>query len=187
MIDATTAAAILLLQETGKNGNLYTAFWEVILLMTVRTGTEKRIRNKSVCFAALAIFLVLLLLSFLTPMVTDDYSYSFNWANWTRISSVTQIFESMAAHRQLHNGRVFAHGLVQLFLFLPRAIFAVMNAGCGVLVCVLTEKLISADSDRDQFFLLLFGALFVICFTPAFGENYLWLDGAVNYFWNIVC
>ena len=153
--------------------------------MTARTKTEGSYRNRSVLAVSLMIFLVLLLLSALTPMVTDDYSYSFNWADWTRISSISQIFESMAAHRQLCNGRVFAHGLVQLFLFLPRVIFVIMNAGCGALLCGLTAKLICAENDADQFFLLLFGALFIICFTPAFGENYLWLDGSVNYFWDI--
>ena len=153
--------------------------------MLARTGTERIRQNKSVVLVSMMIFLVLLLLSALTPMVTDDYTYSFNWANWTRISSVTQIFESMAAHRQLHNGRVFTHGLVQLFLFLPRVIFAVVNAGCGVLLCVLTAKLICAESETDRFFLLSSGALFVICSTPAFGENYLWLDGSVNYSWNL--
>ena len=153
--------------------------------MLVRTETAFIHRNKSVFFVSLIVFLILFLLSAMTPMVTDDYSYSFNWADWTRISSITQIFESMAAHRQLHNGRVFAHGLVQLFLFLPRMIYVIMNAGCGVLLCVLTARLIFTESETDQFFLLLFGALFVISFTPALGENYLWLDGSINYFWNI--
>ena len=173
-----------LLQETRKNGILYTVF-SGGLKMLVRTETAFIHRNKSVFFVSLIVFLILFLLSAMTPMVTDDYSYSFNWADWTRISSITQIFESMAAHRQLHNGRVFAHGLVQLFLFLPRMIYVIMNAGCGVLLCVLTARLIFTESETDQFFLLLFGALFVISFTPAFGENYLWLDGSINYFWNI--
>ena len=154
--------------------------------MLCKKRTKRFVRNKSLYFVSLMIFLVLFLLTALTPMVMDDYSYSFNWADWTRISSVPQIFESMAAHRQLSNGRIFAHGLVQLFLFLPRSFFAFMNAGCGVLLCALTAKLINADSNKDQFFLLIFGALFIICFTPAFGENYLWLDGSVNYFWSIV-
>ena len=173
-----------LLQETRKNGILYTVF-SGGLKMLVRTETAFIHRNKSVFFVSLIVFLILFLLSAMTPMVTDDYSYSFNWADWTRISSITQIFESMAAHRQLHNGRVFAHGLVQLFLFLPRMIYVIMNAGCGVLLCVLTARLIFTESETDQFFLLLFGALFVVSFTPAFGENYLWLDGSINYFWNI--
>lgn len=147
--------------------------------------TERIHRYKSVLLVSLMIFLVLFLLSAMTPMVMDDFSYSFNWADWTRITSITQIADSMAAHRQLHNGRVFAHGLVQLFLFLPRIIFTFMNASCGVLLCSLTAKMICANSSKDQFFLLLFGALFIICFTSAFGENYLWLDGAINYFWCI--
>ena len=157
----------------------------MILKMPVITETERIHRYRSVFFVSLMIFLVLFLLSAMTPMVTDDFSYSFNWADWTRITSITQIFDSMAAHRQLHNGRVFAHGLVQLFLLLPRTIFEFMNASCGVLLCSLTARVIYANSNKDQFYLLLFGALFIICFTPAFGENYLWLDGAINYFWCI--
>ena len=59
-----------------------------------------------------AVFLLVLLLTWLTPMVADDYSYCFSWADDTRIRSLAQIVPSMTVHRELTNGRVLTHGLV---------------------------------------------------------------------------
>ena len=35
--------------------------------------------------------------------------------------------------------------------------------------------------------ILLFGICWFCCFLPAFGENVLWLDGSLNYFWGLSC
>ena len=75
----------------------------------------------------LAVFLTMTLLSFLTPMIADDYNYCFSFADGRRISSVGAIIESMIAHRRAVNGRIVAHSLVQLFLMLPKAVFNVAN------------------------------------------------------------
>ena len=118
-------------------------------------------------------------------MVGDDYPYSFNWADWTRIESLPEIIESMTVHRITTNGRVFAHSLVQLFLLLPRIIYCFLNAANGVLLCNLCNELISCERQQDRVSVLLFGLFFTACFTTAIGEDYLWLDGSINYFWGI--
>ena len=82
----------------------------------------------------LAVFFLMLLFSALTPMLADDYSYCFSWVDDSRIRSLGQIVSSMALHRQLTNGRVFTHGLVQLLLMFPRGVFALLNAGAAVLL-----------------------------------------------------
>ena len=131
------------------------------------------------------VFFTLLVLTVLTPMVSDDYPYSFSWVDWTRLRSVSQIIPSMAVHRVQHNGRVFAHGLVQLFLLWPRAIYCILNACSGLLLCICTRRLIALPRQRDVAVILLFGAFFICCFTTAFGEDYLWLYGSLNYSWCI--
>lgn len=136
----------------------------------------------SVC---LLLFLTLFLLTAFTPMVSDDYPYSFNWADWTRIQSLSDIIESMKVHRIRTNGRVFAHSLVQLFLFLPRIIYSFLNAANGLMLCVLCRKIAPCERWQDNVVVHLFGIFFVACFTVALGENYFWLDGSINYSWGI--
>ena len=127
------------------------------------------------------------MLTILTPMVSDDFAYCFSWADWTRIRHVSQIIPSMAEHRNVTNGRVIVHGLVQLLLLLPRPVYCVLNALNAVLLCLLIRRLISLSSRIQELIILLFGICYFCCFLPAFGENVLWLDGSLNYFWGLSC
>ena len=133
------------------------------------------------------VFLVTLGLTALTPMVSDDFAYCFSWADWTRIRHVSQIIPSMAEHRNVTNGRVIVHGLVQLFLLFPRPVYCVLNACNAVLLCVLIRRLLALPSRKQELLILLFGICYFCCFLPAFGENVLWLDGSLNYFWGLSC
>ena len=133
------------------------------------------------------VFLVVLVLTALTPMVSDDFAYCFSFADWTRIRHVGQIIPSMAEHRNVTNGRVIVHGLVQLLLLLPRPVYCALNALNAVLLCVLIRRMIAHPSRKQEMVILLFGICFFCCFLPAFGENVLWLDGSLNYFWGLSC
>lgn len=133
------------------------------------------------------VFLVVLVLTALTPMVSDDFAYCFSFADWTRIRHVGQIIPSMAEHRNVTNGRVIVHGLVQLLLLLPRPVYCALNALNAVLLCVLIRRMIALPSRKQEMVILLFGICFFCCFLPAFGENVLWLDGSINYFWGLSC
>ena len=138
-------------------------------------------------FLCVLVFLVVLGLTALTPMVSDDFAYCFSWADWTRIRHVAQIIPSMAEHRNVTNGRVVVHGLVQLFLLLPHPVYCVLNALNAVLLCVLIRRMIALPSRKQEMVILLFGICWFCCFLPAFGENVLWLDGSLNYFWGLSC
>lgn len=132
-----------------------------------------------------AVFLVMLALTWLTPMVADDYSYSFSWADNSRIRSLGQIVSSMAVHRQLTNGRVLTHGLVHLLLIGPKFIFDLANAGMAVLLLHLFQRQLGPLSAGKRALLLGCGALLLWDLTPVFGQVFLWLDGAVNYGWGV--
>ena len=133
------------------------------------------------------VFLVVLGLTALSPMVSDDFAYCFSFADRTRIRHVGQIIPSMAEHRNVTNGRVIVHGLVQLLLLLPRPVYCALNALNAVLLCVLIRRMIALPSRKQEMVILLFGICFFCCFLPAFGENVLWLDGSLNYFWGLSC
>ena len=138
---------------------------------------------KMVWATIILLFLGMLLLSQLTPMVSDDFAYCFSWADWTRVHSVTQIFPSMAVHRNVTNGRVFVHGLVQLLLLFPRMLFSIINTLNAVLLFSLVRRATRLECWQKCLPVLVFCMFYFWCFIPAFGENCLWLDGSVNYFW----
>ena len=129
-----------------------------------------------------ALFIIMLVLTALTPLGHDDYSYSFSFYDDTRIRSVTQIVPSMIAHRQLLNGRVIPHAMVQFFLMLPKSIFNVVNAVNSALLCYLLSRFLVSDT-KQKTVALACGAMALWAFMPGFGDNCLWLDGAINYPW----
>ncbi len=128
------------------------------------------------------IFLIMLVLTSLTPFGHDDYSYSFSFYDDTRIQSVSQIFPSMLVHRQLLNGRLIPHAMVQFFLMLPKPFFNVFNALNSASLVWLLSQFLQSDNKRKMMSLAC-GAMAFWVFSPAFGENCLWLDGAINYAW----
>ena len=140
-------------------------------------------QNTTLSVLAVLLFFSVFFLSLLTPMVSDDFAYSFSFADWTRLHSVTQIIPSMAVHRVTTNGRILVHGVVQLLLMLPRLVFSLLNAGIAAILLCSLRRLISISDKREEWMVLAFGICFLCCFSPALGENILWLTGAVNYFW----
>ena len=101
-----------------------------------------------------AIFLLLLFCNHETDLVADDYRYCFSYADGSRITSVEQIFPSMAAHRSSMNGRVIAHFLVQLFLMLPKAVFNPVNALFFTLLVWLICRLAVRNGSVNNLLLL---------------------------------
>ena len=130
----------------------------------------------------LGIFLLLLYCNLHTALVADDYQYCFSFADGSRVTSVSQIPASMAAHRHIMNGRVFAHALVQLFLMLPKGVFNVLNALVfTAFICLLARPCRLPESRSALLLLTVFGCVWVL--QPEFGQVFLWLDGSLNYLW----
>lgn len=128
-------------------------------------------------------FLSILLLNFLTPLLADDYRYLFSIATQQRITSVWQIFPSMAAHALTMNGRVIPHFFDQLFLMLPSPIFKLLNAAVYILLLLGMYRLAKGQREAYDWKLLMMiaGAVFVL--PPIFGQPYLWQTGSVSYLW----
>ncbi len=128
------------------------------------------------------IFLLMLLGSFLTPYAADDWTYMYSWATGERIAGIGDIFASMAAHAQRLNGRLIAHFLAQLFLWLPKAVFNIVNAAAFTALIALLADLASPKGKiNDLVLFLIFAAVWI--FVPSFGEVFFWLIGSCNYGW----
>ena len=151
--------------------------------MRERSGFEKLNTAKWSSLAVFAaVFLLLLYCNRHTALVADDFRYCFSFADGNRMTSLSQLFPSMAAHRHSMNGRVIAHALVQLFLMLPKPVFNVVNAlFFAALVRLICRPALGHSEHNALLTAAVFGCLWVL--QPEFGQVFLWLDGAVNYLW----
>ena len=89
--------------------------------MSVRAGT--RARQGLFALILLAIFAQMLVLNAHTPLMMDDYDYSFSWSTGERIDGIADVLASQAAHYRLWGGRSVVHALAQLFLWLGKPVF----------------------------------------------------------------
>lgn len=129
-----------------------------------------------------AVFLLILCLNVLTPMIADDYMYSFSFQTGERIASIGEIIPSMIAHSQTINGRVIAHFFVQLFSMLPRPVFMIINTWVYMLLTIEIYQLTRGPRRYDIGLALLVQAG-VFLLPPAFGQSFLWMAGSLNYLW----
>lgn len=134
----------------------------------------------------LGIFLFIWVCNTLTPYYSDDFGYLYSFATGERITSLWDIFPSMAAHARLLNGRLTAHFLVQFFGMFPKWVFDPVNTlmflAQGFFICR-----IARCQTGNKWSCLLTGVVFTALwvYEPSFGQVNLWFDGSVNYLWGI--
>ena len=144
----------------------------------------KKIEAKTWIKVILAsIFLMMLVLNFLTPIIADDYSYSFIWNTEQRVHNLLDVIVSQASHYMTWGGRSIAHTIAQIFLMFPKGIFSVLNSVIYTAIIYFMYRLAKGNNKEDKPLLLL-GCHFMLYFlTPVFGQNCLWLIGSCNYTW----
>lgn len=131
----------------------------------------------------LLMFAIMLVCNMWTAWYNDDYEYLFSYADGTRIEHISDIFLSMKAHRNVMNGRLVSHFLLQLSLLLPPIVFKLINSLMMVAMVLLIYGLAVRGKARNNLLLAtIFGAMWVM--MPAFGQAVLWQAGSVNYLWS---
>ena len=130
-------------------------------------------KNLKCIFSVFILFSVVLLFNFWTPYASDDYSYMYDFSDGARITSIGQIFSSLAAHYTKYgNGRLVAHFFVMLFLIGSKWIFNLVNAGLFVLLIIMVYTL---TMQKKSFSMLLFFAIPTLLwlYMPAYGQIFL--------------
>lgn len=154
-----------------------------------RVVKEKLMERMNKSAKVLALFYCLLfcfifICNVLTLKVADDFNYCFSWADKSRITSVSDIIPSMAAHANTMNGRLLAHFTAQFFLMLPDWLFDIVNTFVFVMQIPLIVRISKGDESQNN--LLHIGVFCAMwAYELSFGQVNLWLDGACNYLWNV--
>lgn len=102
-------------------------------------------------FLLMVIYFYMLYCNMMTPLLLDDYAYSFIWNNdvggnlsivysdfvdFSRISSFYDILISQYNHYFSWGGRSIAHSLLQFFLWQGKSMFNYLNSLAFVLLIV---------------------------------------------------
>lgn len=138
----------------------------------------------SIRAAMAVVFLLMLLLNFLTPYAADDYVYRLSFATKEPLQNLEDVAKSMYVHCYRMNGRVVSHTLEQLFMLVPKAVFNACNAGVFLLLMYLMYRVANCGRRRNAVLFLGIAAAFWK-FLPAFGQVALWQVGSLNYLWGL--
>ena len=148
---------------------------------------QNKRRNRAVFFLLLLLIAVpIYLLNAHTPLMMDDYDYSFSWATGELLSGIGDVFASQMEHYRLWGGRAVTHTLAQLFLCGEKTLFNVVNT--LMYLCLLLEiyGLARRKGSVWDWKILLLSHAALFCLLPFFGVVFLWLDGACNYLFGTV-
>ena len=156
----------------------------------------KNFLRPPILFATFAGFF--LLRTILMPLAYDDYSYAFIWdgahdgnlqmmmtgspevETRERVDSLADIFDSMWSHYFTWGGRIFAHSLVQFFMWIGKPAFDVANTIVFILLVLSIIKLAAAQISRNVL-LWIFFSLFILSVWSM--TTLFWLTGSCNYMW----
>ena len=155
----------------------------------VRTTTDRRI-NKIDMITVSAVFLLVLLLSLYTPLITDDLHFKHIWNGFdadigseVRISSIGNLFTSAGNYYRYSGGRVVCHFFVFAVIYAGKWVFAIINACFFVLAGLLIRRGIGSGLLSENMFLLPLIYMSMFLLLPSWGDSVLWVSGSVNYLW----
>lgn len=138
--------------------------------------------NLILFFAVLVLtFFYMLFLNLKTPLIADDFVYTFIFGTSTPVTSIGDIITSQTTYYLNWGGRVIAETLTQMFMFLGKDIFNVANSVCYIVFCLAVYFLAVGRKIRIE--LLLLTTILIWFFTPMFGQTVMWLTGSCNYLW----
>ena len=138
-----------------------------------------------ICFVILLVCIAVLMfaLNAHTPLMMDDYDYSFSWSTGERLGGIGDIIASQAAHYDMWGGRSVTHFLAQLFLYLGKPVFNIANSVMYLLLLLEIYALSKRRETAWNWLMVLSAHLLLFATVEFFGVAFLWLDGACNYLW----
>lgn len=156
----------------------------------LQTKKGKTFRTIATVVILFVIFVTQLFFNYLTPLISDDYGYSFSCATGQKLISLNQLIPSILAHNQTTNGRSLNHIIAQFFLMLTNHGYDIVFDICNSLIYIVLIFLIYYHSKGTfkNFKLWWFGAIHLCLwlFIPDYAGCFYWLIGSSNYCWSMV-
>lgn len=143
--------------------------------------TSKKINRLFFLTLLVLTFSYMLFLNIKTPLIADDFVYTFIFGTSIPVTSVGDIITSQTSYYLTWGGRVIAETLTQMFMFFGKNVFNIANSLCYIVFCLAVYFL--AVGRKIRFELLLLTTLLVWFFMPMFGQTIMWLTGSCNYLW----
>lgn len=155
--------------------------------------------NRKLNFIVLfCIFLLMWYFNFCTPLIIDDYIYSFVWTgnsiitplpeDAVRVNGFYDVLYSQWKHYFTWGGRTIAHIFAQTFLWWGKQYFNIFNAGIFVIMLLEIKWIIDKGNITFDFKTKDILGIFCIVWIFSFylGDIYTWLILSCNYLWTTV-
>jgi len=122
------------------------------------------------------VIILFFIFNVLTPLVADDYSYSLG------VFSISDAAKSTYDNYFNLNGRIVVNFLIHFWSFIGKSIFNIANTVIYCLFIYLIQFHIIGKTKHNPIMFLAI-SIFLWFFVPAWGENFLWLNGSCLYLW----
>lgn len=139
----------------------------------------KRHQKKIFWLTVGAAFLAIALFNFLTPLMSDDYSYAVVARG---IHSLGDLLQSEYEQYMAWTGRSVNHLILKTFLLADKWVFNLCNSINFVVLTLLIYYNVEGKGKYNTPIYILIN-LFLWIFTVEFRETVLWQTGACNYLW----
>lgn len=129
----------------------------------------------------------------LLPLAADDYSYAFIWDGdgignilagvpdtIERVDSISDLIASQWSHYMTWGGRTPAHTLIQIFVWVGKWLFDVLNTLMFAALIILTARLADVRLTLRTLLWITLGLWIAV---PEWISTMEWLTGACNYLW----
>ncbi len=128
------------------------------------------------------IFMLLLLLNSLTIWAADDYAFYNNVWLGENGFSLLRIFERSKIFYLTWTGRFLSTFINYIFLYFPKIIFNVVNAGMYTSLIYVIYKIVKKDETPNGYLSI---TIFLVTWllVPSIGQVMFWQIGSVIYLW----
>ena len=155
----------------------------VVDASALRWGNLK-MRSRILWICIFICFVSMLVLNYLFPIFTDDWSYSFVFRSDppVAVTGLKELVISQYNHYFTWGGRFIVHFIAQFLLMLQPWMQDVINAMVFTIFIYLIYKLSNYGRKTNPvLFIIIY--FFIWFFQPAFAATLLWITGSSNYLW----
>ena len=146
-------------------------------------------------YILICIFLLVFIMSYLTPYGGDEYVYSFIYPKVVRaenfvdkVENIFDVFKSTYIIYLKWSGRVLPNFFQTLFLFIGKLAFSLVNSIVFIKILEFSKDLILKYEKRIDFkntdYIFLFSLIWF--FIPVFFQDYISLVSSINYSWMLL-